>query len=233
MNRVILLFGLLLSPLTVLAADAPAPDAATAATTTAATTEAPKPFETMGVELYLKKDVMAQRASNDDLATYTKALQSAAEDYFSAQKDPWREDLDIVVAIKPGPQSRVWLVSRVFPEPDDRLSDLRDKLNAVPPPPVTGGPVAFCIHTQVAGGNDKPPSKIGSPPFPKEWSDALAKAGSTKPLAFDDMMALVSSAPLTSTWAKISGPLMLGGFAVAAVVGVAFMSWRKRKAQRR
>ena len=152
--RLFALFGLLLGPMAVLAADAQPPDA-------------PKAFETMGVELYLKKDIVAQRASNDDLAAYTKALQSAAEDYFAGRKDNWQEDLDIVVAIKPGNQSRVWLVSRVFPEPDDRLSDLRDKLAAVPPPPVNGGPVAFCIHSQVAGGNNKPPSKMGSPPFPK------------------------------------------------------------------
>jgi hypothetical protein len=229
LTRLFALFGLLLCPVAIFAADAPAP----AAATDAPAVEAPKAFETMGVELYLKKNIVAQRASNDDLAEYTKALQSAAEEYFTGKKDNWREDLDIVVAVKPGPLSRVWLVSRVFPEPDDRLSDLRDKLAAVPPPPVNGGPVAFCIHTQVAGGNLLPPSKLGSPPFPKEWSDALAKSGSTKPLAFDDMLVLVSAAPTTTTWQNISGPLLLGGFAVSVVVAVSYLTWRNKQRRRR
>ena len=108
--RLFALSGLLLCPLAVLAEDTPAAVAPAAGTSMpdAPVVEAPKAFETEGVELYIKKDIMAQRASNDDLAAYTKALQGVADDYFTAQKDPWREDLDIVVAIKPGPIARVW-----------------------------------------------------------------------------------------------------------------------------
>jgi hypothetical protein len=229
--RLFALSGLLLCPLAVLAENAPAAVAPAAGTSMpdAPAVEAPKAFETEGVELYIKKDIMAQRASVDDMAAYTKALQGVADDYFTAQKDPWREDLDIVVAIKPGPIARVWLVSRIFPEPDDRLSDLRDKLAAVPAPAVNGGPVAFCIHSEVAGGNRQPPSKLGAPPFPKEWMDALAKAGINKPIPFDDLMALVSSTPPVNRWNQISGPLMMGGFVVAVLVGLGFNYRRNRK----
>ncbi len=220
LTRLSVLSALLLCPLAVLAADAPATDPA-------------KVFESTGVELYLKKDVMAARASNDDLATYTKALQGAAEEYFAAQKEPWKEDLDIVVAVKPGPQARVWFVSWVLPDPDERLSALRTKLAAVPPPPVNGGPVAFCIHTQIAGGNDKPPSKMGSPPFPKEWTDALANVHATKPVPFDDLMAMIGTTPVVNAWDEKAGKLMVGGFLIFVVLAAVLFVRRDKKSRRR
>jgi len=219
-NRWLVLIGLLISPLAALAADAPAADA-------------PKVFETTGVELYLKKEVMAQRASNDDMATYVKALQAAAEDFFIAQKEPWKEDLDIVVAVKPGPQARVWFVSWVLPAPDDRLSVLRAKLAAIPPPPVNSGPVAFCIHTQIAGGNGKPPSAVGSPPIPQEWKDIAAKAGTAKPLAMDDLLALIGTAPPANTWDATAGRMMVGGFLIFVVIAGIFFVRRNMATRRR
>jgi hypothetical protein len=218
--RLIALCGLLLSPLAGLAAEAPAADA-------------PPVFDTTGVDLYLPQKVMAQRVSVDDMATYTKALQAAAEDYFTSQKDPWKEDLAIVVAVKPGPQARVWLVSWVLPDPNDRLAALRDKLAAIPPPPVTGGPVAFCIDVAIAGGNGKPPSTAGSPPMPKEWTDALAKGASNKPVPFDDLMALIGATPPVNSWDKQAGQLMIGGFMIFVVIAAFFFYQRNRSVRRR
>ncbi|HTB64148.1 MAG TPA: hypothetical protein VK737_11250 [Opitutales bacterium] len=157
--------------------------------------DAPKGFVSEGVDFYLSPQQTSERASLDDLATYTKALQGVCETYFA--NTTTAEDLDIVAAVRPGPDSRVWLISLAPPPANDRLADLRAKLDKVPPPPVNGGPVALSIHGVIANGNDKPPSKDGGPPqMPDEWKTIILQHQKTKPVSFDEMLGLVWSGPV-------------------------------------
>ncbi len=142
------LLGLLLAPLAALAADAPASPAAAAPTDPAPAGQAAaaatpvKGFETTGLDLYRSREETLQRASNNDMAAYTKQLQAVCEDFFA--NATLSENLAIVAAIKPGPESRIWLISSRTDKLDARLTSLRDKLAAVTPPPVNTGPVVFC-----------------------------------------------------------------------------------------
>jgi hypothetical protein len=193
----LLLLGLLLGPL-------------------AAQADTPKGFDTNGVDFYLPQTATAGRASLDDLATYTQKLQSVCDAYFANTTAP--DDLDIDVAVKPGPQSRVWLVSITAPPADQRLADLRAKLLAVTPPPVHDGPVAFSIHGIIAGGNDQPPTKPGQPPqLPEDWKTVILKYRTTKPVSFDDMINLVWDGPPPATSHSFGNYV---GIAALIIVGV-------------
>jgi len=166
---------------------------------TAAAADVPKGIDTNGVDFFLPRQVTAQRVSLDDLATYTKSLQDICELYFANATAP--EDVDIVVAIKPGPKSRVWFISLASPPADQRFVALRQKLEAVEPPPVRSGPIALSIHGVIAGGNDLPPTKTGQPPqMPEDWKTVMLRSRGNRPLTFDDLIPLVwDGAPAVST----------------------------------
>ena len=135
-------------------------------------------FETVNVTLYQADDVLQERvASEDELAAYLKSLQRVCSEFLAKAKKP--ELLDIVVAIKPGRLSRVWVVSSVAPSGDAGLNPLRGKLEALRAPEIRRGPVAVAISGSIAGAQPRPrdPSRAYQPPMPKEWQQAAAKAG--------------------------------------------------------
>jgi len=227
----LILFGLLLGPFLAQAADAPATSAASApaavssaapAGTARATAAIVKGFETTGVDLYRSKEETAKRASNDDLAAYTKRLQAACEEFFA--NATVAENLAIVAAIKPGPESRVWLVSSREPL-EERLNPLHDKLAAIPPPPVNVGPVAFCIYGRVNGGWGKElKGPTNYPPLPQAWKDVLAQSKDGAPVLFDEMLLAAWSGPsraLPLNWATLVAMAALILSAVCAML--AFM----------
>jgi hypothetical protein len=129
--------------------------------------------------------LQARLKSVDDLAGYMKGLQQVCVSSLSDVAKPGA--LDIVVAVKPGRRSRVWFITSSTATPGaPRLADLEAKLQAVPPPDVNGGPVAFAIIGSVGGalrpheaGNDLPP------PVPSEWT---AKAAGKKNVSVPDGM---------------------------------------------
>jgi len=125
-------------------------------------------FETTNIVLYQPDDVVRKRLPGaGHLAAYIEKLQGVAAETFAGATRP--DALDIVVAVRPGSKSRVWLTG---PALDARtLEDLRKKLEAIPPVEVTEGPVAFAISGKIAGG-----SPIGEEvPMPQEWRDAVKK----------------------------------------------------------
>ncbi len=130
-------------------------------------------FETENIILYQPNEVLQARVGEvSDLANYIKELQELCTEFFASTKTP--ETLHVVVAVRPGKRSRVWLVSSTDPAPDARRAALRQKLEAMPPCDVYHGPVAFAISAKIAGGDGKNPeaSKDLAPPIPKEWQDA-------------------------------------------------------------
>jgi hypothetical protein len=133
----------------------------------------PKGFATASVHIgYLSQQAFAERVSVRDLADYTKRLQAVCSQFFAQTTIP--EDLSIVVAVKPGKRSKVWFVSSRAPASSERRDDLRAELEAVLPPFVHGGPIAFAIVGRIAGGQIKGETKASPPPVPNEWRDALS-----------------------------------------------------------
>jgi hypothetical protein len=214
-------------------------------------TDASVGFDTAGVDLYLPKETAAQRATPEDLATYTMLLQGACADFFAQATTP--EDLDIVVAVRSGQRSRVWFIAslganataspdavRAKLETEGRepfpgssapaLDGLRAKLDAIVPPEVTGGPIAFAIRGRIAGGATKTPIQPGAPPTPQEWKDVLDTIKTNQPLPFDDTLELVwpDNESSHSDAANI-GKIVFG---LGLVALFAFRIWLRRRGKR-
>jgi len=153
--------------------------------------EPAKGFETENVVLYQPESVLSERVpSVEELAGYIKRLQGVCAEFFADAATP--ETLHIVVALKPGRQSRVWFVSS-SPSPSGvNRESLRLRLEAVTPIEVQHGPVAFAISARIAGGNGNVPSGEGAyqPPIPKEWQDAAKGHGEALAIP-DGFLALV------------------------------------------
>ena len=149
---------------------------------------APKGFETASIHIgYLSQETFGERISVHDLGDYIKHLQAICSQFFVEATTP--EDLSIVVVVKPEKRSRVWFVSSRAPTISERRDDLRAELEAILPPVVHGGPIAFAIEGRIAGGHTKGKSKAGPPPVPSEWQDALSKL--VEPAPFDRVLPLI------------------------------------------
>ncbi len=125
-------------------------------------------FETTNIVLYQPDDVVQKRLPGaGHLAAYLEKLQTTVSETFA---ETTRADtLDVVVAVRPGGKSRVWLSGSNLDA--KTLQSLREKLEAIPPVQVTEGPVAFAISGKIAGG-----TRSGEdPPMPPEWQDAVKK----------------------------------------------------------
>ncbi len=137
-----------------------------------------KNVETQGVVLYQPDDVLRQRVSSmQEVAGYIQQVNAVVDESFKDSKTP--EALDVVIIIKPEGQARAWLVSSL-PTPPER-SGLTGKLQAIPPPPVKGGPFAFAVSYNIAGAQR---AKGLSPPAPEEWRKAAENA--SEPLTIPD-----------------------------------------------
>jgi hypothetical protein len=134
---------------------------------------APPGFETQNIVLYQPNDVLEERLPDvTKLADYIKRLQDVCQKFFAATTSP--ETLDIVVAVRPGRQSRIWFVSSVQPTPDAKRKSLRKNLENVTPCDVTSGSIAFAIAAKIAGGDGTERTDI---PMPLEWQKAAARKG--------------------------------------------------------
>lgn len=150
--------------------------------------DSPKGFETASINIgYMSQQELGERVPVTELAAYIKRLQAICTESFAQTVTP--EDLDIIVAVKPGNHTRVWFVSSRTPAANEKSDELRKKLETVASPKVTGGPIAFCINGRIAGGSGKAPKEAGAPPTPKEWQDALSKQ--KEPLLFDALLPLI------------------------------------------
>jgi hypothetical protein len=130
-------------------------------------------FETQNIVLYQPSDVLEERLPDaTKLADYIKRLRDVCQKFFADTTAP--ETLNIVVAVRPGRQSRVWFVSSVQSTPDASRKSLRKSLENVTPCDVTSGSIAFAIAAKIAGGDGTKPTDI---PMPLEWQKAAARKG--------------------------------------------------------
>lgn len=128
-------------------------------------------FQTEQIVLYQPHYVFDERMPDSSkLADYIKRLQDVCQRFFANTTKP--ETLDVVVAVRPGRQSRVWFVSSVQSAPDESRKSLRRDLEKVTPCSVTGGAIAFAIAARIAGGDGKQRKDI---PMPIEWQRAAQR----------------------------------------------------------
>jgi hypothetical protein len=141
-------------------------------------------FTVSNLVLYQPEAVLGARARIPELAAYVKRLEAVAADGLPGVMTP--EALDLVVAVKPGRRARVWFVTERSPA-DPVLGALRRSLEAVEPVDVEGGPVVFAIAGTVGGGAASAPRAPGREPrAPREWGEAVARAG--RPLDTDEVV---------------------------------------------
>lgn len=171
--------------------------------------EAATGFESDNTVLYQPEPVLRERLpSREPLYGYIEELRAVCRAFFAAADRP--ETFDIVVAIKSGKQSRVWFASSTRGTGDAELDSLRRKLEAVTPPDVHQGPVAFAISARIAGG--KVPEADGSfqSPVPTEWQEAADQQ--TEALVIpDDILRLVWPDPAVAPTELVTQVLEPGG----------------------
>ena len=139
--------------------------------TMVATSATASNLETNEILLYQPNGVLERRILDaGKLAEYIVRLQSVCQSFLAGDKTP--ETLDIVVAVRPGKRSRVWLVSSTRAADGPQRRSLRKKLGEVAPCEVNGGPIAFAIVARIAGGGGTRSKEL---PMPKEWQDAASK----------------------------------------------------------
>ncbi len=129
-------------------------------------------FLTDCITLYQPNEVLEKRLLGaETLSAYIPRMQAVAGDFFATANTP--ETLHIVVAVRPGRRSRVWLLSTLRAGTATVFALLRQKLEGITPVEVRVGPVAFAISATIAGGNGEKPRTNGDlePPIPQEWED--------------------------------------------------------------
>jgi hypothetical protein len=127
-------------------------------------------FKTAGIVLYQPDDVLKERVSSADvIAEYFKKLEAVTEEHFKKHARP--ANLDLVIAIKPDYRVKCWLQC-TDASLSKELADLRLKIEAIKPIEVTGGPFAFAVRGQLAGGVEVKNDDGNGPPIPDEWKAA-------------------------------------------------------------
>jgi hypothetical protein len=143
-----------------------------------ATTAPPRParptpqgFAMVSVMMYQPDAVLQKRlgSQSDAFADYVKKIVQVSSTSLTKTVHP--APLDIVVAVKPGKRARVWFVNRPADPDAAVLASLRTSLEALAPPDVTEGPVAFAIVGGL-GGATRPEAHRDDAsliPMPEEW----------------------------------------------------------------
>jgi hypothetical protein len=135
-------------------------------------------YEMKGIVLLQPESVLEERVSAKALAPFIHSInQIAAEVLAGRDHNPTGGFL--VVAIRPGNQSAVWVdLDPVLPS--ELSSALLTRLRAIPAPSVSGGPVVFAVGLGLAGGTPK------NAPSPEAWKREAEAAG--RPLMVDELV---------------------------------------------
>jgi hypothetical protein len=144
---------------------------------------AASPYEMKGVVLLQPESIIQERISVTALAPYIRSVNAAAANVLATRKHPPTGGF-LVLAVRPGNQSAMWLDLQPALAPD-LAKALTARLRAVPAPTVQTGPVVFAIHASLWGGI----SPDGKMPAPEEWTQAARKAG--KPVETGEVVELI------------------------------------------
>lgn len=132
---------------------------------------AAEPFTHFNVVLLQPSAVMEKRVANiDAMADYIKAVQAASREAVVASGATQAVGGFIVLAVKPGHKSRVWLDFDTMLDLEMR-KQITNSVKAIPPFDVTEGPVVFAL--KVATWDAKESRRVA--PSPVEWNKATRK----------------------------------------------------------
>ncbi len=134
------------------------------------------------VVLLQPESVLQARSGNPEaLGTYLKAVIASTSRAVATLAERTPGGGFIVVAVRPGDQSRMWLDF----EPKltgPTLGAIRQAFRTVQPPPVTGGPLVVALKVSLWSG----PVPDRQSPMVPEWRRAVVEAG--KPLEVGDLV---------------------------------------------
>jgi hypothetical protein len=141
------------------------------------------PYRTENIVLLQPDFVLKERApSVPALSEYIKAVQAAAGSALAGEQ-PHPASGHLVLAVRPGGQSMVWLDFK--PElPESSAARLRTAILAVPAFEARGGVVVFALNSSLWGV----PASQGFP-NPREWSKAME--GRSDPIEIGDLVDMV------------------------------------------
>lgn len=130
---------------------------------------AAEPFTRFNVVLLQSSKVLEERVGVDAMADYIKAIEAAAREAIAASPSRQAAGGFLVVAVRPGRQSRVWLDFDTLLDLDMRQR-LVGKVRAVEPFEARNGPVVFALKVATWGGKES----RRNAPMPLEWKQASA-----------------------------------------------------------
>lgn len=136
------------------------------------------PYEMKGIVLLQPESVIQERVSVEALVPFVHSVNEVAAQVL-AGRDYNPAGGFLVIAIRPGNQSAVWVdMDPVLPS--ELSSALVTRLRAIPAPTVSGGPVVFAVGVGLAGGAPK------NAPAPEAWKREAGAAG--EPLKVDKLV---------------------------------------------
>lgn len=136
--------------------------------TIAACAQAAQPITNFNVVLLQPGAVMEKRVANiDAMADYIKAVEAASREAVVASGGTQTVGGFIVLAVKPGQKSKVWLDFDTLLDLEMR-KHITNSVKAIPPFDVTEGPVVFAL--KVATWDAKESKRVA--PSPVEWKKA-------------------------------------------------------------
>jgi hypothetical protein len=137
---------------------------------TALAGQAAEPFTNFNVVLLQPSKVLEERvASIDEMAEYIKAIEAAAGEAVAASPARQATGGFLVMAVRPGQQSRVWLDFDTLLDLDIRKR-LTSKVLEVKPFEAKKGAVVFALKVGIWGGKES----RRTAPMPIEWKQASA-----------------------------------------------------------
>jgi len=155
----------------------------------AAVALAAEPFVKQGVVLLQPSAVLEERVGSiDAMADYIKAVEAAAREAVQAGAVKQSTGGFIVIAVKPGFKSKVWLDFDTLLDPDTSRQ-LVERVAAVKPFEARKGPVVFALKVSLWGGRES--RRVA--PAPAEWKAATKQAG--RQLDIDGMIQRVWREP--------------------------------------
>ena len=150
---------------------------------------AAEPVTKHGVVLLQPSAVLEQRVpSVDAMADYIKAIEAASREAVLASPLKQAAGGFIVVAVRPGQKSKVWLDFDTLLD-SEMGRQIIARATAVPPFEAREGPVVFALKVSLWQGRES--KRVA--PSPPEWKAATKQAG--RPLDVDSMIRRVWREP--------------------------------------
>lgn len=146
------------------------------------------PFASGSIVLLQPDRQLSERIGGDagSLASYIHTLRTAFASQVEAHPPGRGTTGVLVVAVRPGGKSRVWLEFGPNERPDSLADSVKAHLESVQPPMVSGGPVSFLVNFELWGGGT-PVTRPDRPMrAPAEWMQEVERAG--RPLDTDAIL---------------------------------------------